>query len=430
MNQLSTHSIFSSFLYAGQKTSEESFKRFERLAEIFTWVALVIGVLMVQLPFAADIDKRIIYLLVVGIGLTSIIWYRLIPTKLSGRVRSFVGGLATLLFITFIVHNTGGSQSYLIFLYFLIVLRIGMTLPLNYTLAIASLIIGALFTEVFLTPGPWETNLSLALLNTVAVSMVLFLGRFYSGEAQLVKEKEEKVNLEKEKSLGKLKDEFVFIISKELKQPAAIIKGYIENILSENAGELSGESRELLDLTETNANRLSSLLDDLLDVSKIEKEGLKVKVTDVILGPIVSEVLSNQFFDSKKKRISISQQGDLDIAVNADVDRLKEVLTNLVNNSIKYTPEGGKVLIDVKNEGEFAVVSVSDNGFGISGEDQKHLFEKFYRIENAQTKSVKGSGLGLFITKNLVEKMGGEIFLKSKLGEGTTFSFKLPRYRW
>jgi len=88
------------------------------------------------------------------------------------------------------------------------------------------------------------------------------------------------------------------------------------------------------------------------------------------------------------------------------------------------------VVIEVKNEGEFASVSVSDNGIGISPEDQKHLFEKFYRVENEQTKSVKGSGLGLFITRNLVEKMGGEIGVNSKVGVGTMFYFKLPRYRW
>ena len=430
MSDLPNKSVFSSFLYAGQTVSEERYKRFERLTEIFTWAALILGVIIVQLPFAENLNENPIYILIGVTAASSIIWYHLLPKKLSGRKRSFLYGLVTTIFTAYLVHITGGSQSYLIFLYFLISLRVGMTIPLAYTLVTVFFISTLIFAEAFFTAGSLNTNLSLALLHTVGLSLVVFLGRFYAGEALLNKEKEEKTILEKEKTLGKLKDEFVFVISKELKQPTIAIKGYIDKIFSEYISELNRESKELLELTGANANRLSSLLDDLLDVSKIEKEGLKVEVRDVVLAPIVSEVLSNQFFDAKTKRISISEQGDLDVAVNADQDRLKEVLTNLVSNAIKYTPEGGKVVLTVKNEGEFAKVSVADNGFGISDEDQKHLFEKFYRVENERTKSVKGSGLGLFITKNLIEKMGGEITVQSKLGQGTAFSFKLPRYRW
>jgi signal transduction histidine kinase len=305
-----------------------------------------------------------------------------------------------------------------------------MTLPLVHTLVAVLFVMSLIFLEVFFTVGSLATNLSLAALHSASLAVVVFLGRFYSGEAALAKEREENVILEKEKTLGRLKDEFVSVISRELKQPTIAIKGYIDRIFSDYSKDLKSESKDLLARTNENSDRLSKLLNDLLDVSQIEKEGLKVNVSNVFLNPILSEVMSNQFFDAKAKRISITQKGDTDVAVNADGDRLKEVLTNLISNAIKYTPEGGKIVVVVENEGEFAKVSVIDNGFGISQEDQKHLFEKFYRIENEQTKSVKGSGLGLFITRNLVEKMGGEIGAISKLGEGTTFFFRLPRYRW
>ena len=130
------------------------------------------------------------------------------------------------------------------------------------------------------------------------------------------------------------------------------------------------------------------------------------------------------------RKISLLERGDLDTAVNADANRLKEVLMNLVGNAIKYTPEGGRVVVEVrKGEGK-AEISVSDTGIGISIEDQKNLFGKFFRAENEKTKAIKGNGLGLFITKQIVEKMGGEIGVRSEFGKGSTFFFTLPRYRW
>ena len=230
--------------------------------------------------------------------------------------------------------------------------------------------------------------------------------------------------------MGDLKDEFVYIISHELKQPATAIKGYIDTILSKYSGSLSGDASEILNLTNINSDRLSKLLDDLLDISQIEKGSLRINMTDVSLRPIISEVLSTLLLDAQSRRISLVQKGTEEVAAKADVDRLKEVFTNLVSNAVKYTPEGGKVTVEVKKEGSFAKVLVSDNGIGISEEDQKHLFEKFYRVDNEKTEAVKGSGLGLFIAKQLVEKMGGKIGVISTVGQGTIFYFTLLRYRW
>jgi two-component system phosphate regulon sensor histidine kinase PhoR len=287
-----------------------------------------------------------------------------------------------------------------------------------------------IFLEAFLTIGPFETNISLALLHSWALFLVIFFARFNAGEASLMKKREEEVILGREKTIGSLKDEFVYIISHELKQPAMAIKGYIGTILSKYSTSLNPDASEVLNLTNANSDRLSKLLEDLLDISQIEKGSLRIKMADVALRPIVSEVLSNLLIDAQNKRISLVQKGNEEIAAKADVDRLKEILTNLVGNAVKYTPEGGKIVVEVKKEGSFAKILVSDNGVGISEEDQKHLFEKFHRVENEETKAVKGSGLGLFIAKQLVEKMGGRIGVTSTVGQGTTFYFTLPRYRW
>ena len=430
MNELPKEGILGSFLITGQFESKEKYKRFERLSEVFTLLAVVLGVLIIQLPFGENLNRQVIYILAISIGIFALIWYHLLPQSFSGRAKRLAYNLITISFIGVLVHNTNGVQGYSIFFYFLALLSVSMTLPLTYTALTAAYAIGLIVIEGFLTAGSLATNLSLAALHSWGLVLVVFFARFNAGEASLVKKHEEDVTLEKEKSVGRVKDEFVYIISHELKQPAIAIKGYLADIFARYSGKLNSESREILNLTRVNSERLGKLLDDLLDISQIEKGSLHIKMVDVALRPIISEVLSTLLLDAHSKRISLVQQGAEEVAAKADVDRLKEVLTNLVSNSIRYTPEGGKVVVELRKEGGFAKILVTDNGIGISDEDQTHLFEKFYRADNEQTRVVKGSGLGLFITKQLVEKMGGQVGVTSKKEEGTTFYFTLPRYRW
>ncbi|HEX7456102.1 MAG TPA: ATP-binding protein [Candidatus Nanoarchaeia archaeon] len=429
MDQLPGSNILSPFFFAG-KLEEEKFKRFERLAELFTWLAVILGLLILQLPFAQDLNKQAIYIIDAAIGVYALVWYRLIPKKFSGRLKMLASNLITITFIAFIVHNTSGVQGYLIFLYFLAILSSAMTQPIAYMLITVLYVEFLIFLEAFLTAGAFEVNISLAVLHSWALLLVVFFARFNAGEASLLKKRQEEVILGRERALGELKDEFVYIISHELKQPATAIKGYLATLFSKYSDSFNTDTREIIELTNVNSGRLSKLLDDLLDISQIQKGSLKIKMTDVSLRPVISEVLSSLLLEAQNKRISLVQKGAEEMAAKADADRLKEVLTNLVGNAVKYTPEGGKVIVEVKKEGGFSKILVSDNGVGISEGDQKHLFEKFYRVENEKTEAVKGSGLGLFITKQLVEKMGGQIGFTSNVGEGTTFYFTLPRYRW
>ncbi|OGY21837.1 MAG: hypothetical protein A2126_00360 [Candidatus Woykebacteria bacterium GWB1_45_5] len=428
MGESAKPDLLGPFFSSGQIESKERYIRFERLSELFTWLAVILGALVAQLPFGRGLDRKGIYLICLLIGAGAFIWYRLLPRKYSGLTKNFVYTLITVVFITFLVHYTGGVTGYTLFFYFLAAIAAAMSMPLVHTAVVGLFIVALIFLEAFLTPGGRATNFSLAILHSWALFLVVFYSRVEAGEASLAKEREGKTILEKEKTLGELKDEFVFIISHKLKQPATAIQGYLEAIASKHSGSLNAEAKKILELSEVNSARLGKLLNDLLDVSRIEQGSLRVEVTDVFIKPIINEVLSSLFFEARNKKITVDQKGDLEIAVKADADRLKEVLTNLINNAIKYTPEGGHVSVEVRNEGEFARVLVSDNGIGISEEDQKHLFEKFYRVETEQTRAIKGSGLGLFITKQLVEKMGGDIGVSSQLGQGTSVYFTLPHW--
>jgi signal transduction histidine kinase len=430
MNSLPREGVFDSFLVAGQIESKDRYQRFDRLSEIFTWIAVVIGLVIIQLPIGQNLNKPIIYSLATAVGAFAIFWYHLLPKRFSGLTKRFIYNLIILGFIAALVHVTNGVQGYAIFFYFLTVVSVAMTQPFVHAAINVLFAIALIVLEAFFTPGPLTTNLSLAALHSWGILLVVFFSRFNAGLALILKKKEEGVVLEKEKTIGRLKDEFVYIISHELKQPATAIKGYIESIKSNYLSKLGSEAREVLDLTSVNSDRLSKLLNDLLDISQIERGSLRINLTDVSLRPVISEVISTLLIEANQKRISVIQRGTEEVAAKADVDRLKEVLTNLIGNAIKYTPDGGKVIVDVSKEGEFAKIYVSDNGVGIPQENQKHLFEKFYRVENKQTEIVKGNGLGLFVAKQLVEKMGGQIGCVSKVGEGSTFYFTLPRYRW
>lgn len=195
MDKLPGDNIFSPFFFSGQ-LEKDKFRRFERLAELFTWLAIILGLLIIQLPFAQELSKQAIYMIVAAIGVYALVWYRLSPKKISGRPKMFVGNLITITFIAFIVHHTNGVQGYLIFLYFLAMLSVAMTLPIVY-IAIATLYVMVLiFLEAFLTTGPFETNISLALLHSWALFLVVFFARFNAGEASLMKKREEEVFLE------------------------------------------------------------------------------------------------------------------------------------------------------------------------------------------------------------------------------------------
>jgi len=420
----------SSFFSVGEIENRERHLRFERLGEYATWIALGLGLLILQLPFQLDLDRIAIYSLMAAIGGYTIVWYHLIPKKYSGRTKNFISNLITVLLLAVLIHYTNGVRGYTMFLYFLVGLSTAMSMPIIYTFGIILSIVTLIFSESFLAPGNPATNLSLATLHSWALCLVVFYSRLEAGEASVAKKREEEIILEKEKTLSGLKDEFVYIISHELKLPVTAAKGYIEKIVSQYSGSLNSEAQDLLQLINVNSSRLNKLLDDLMDISKIEQGSLQVKLSDVSLGLLISEVLSNLLLDARNKKISLLQEGDLETGVKADPDRLREVLTNLVGNAVKYTLEGGRVVVSVKKESGFAKVSVTDTGVGISAEDQRHLFEEFYRVENEQTRTVKGSGLGLFITKQLVEKMGGQIGVLSESGKGSTFYFTLPRYRW
>lgn len=232
------------------------------------------------------------------------------------------------------------------------------------------------------------------------------------------------------------KTEFISFVSHELKQPMTSIKGYTDLMIKGAAGELNDAQRSFLETVRSNADRMNKLVSDLLDVSRIESGRMRLDVGVVSIQQVIEDALRTirGQIEAKKQRLELDIASDLP-PVKADRDRLVQILTNLVSNAHKYTPEGGRIAIRAerwsngqgrKEEAMLALCAVSDTGIGISPADQERLFTKYFRADDPAVHSVAGTGLGLIITKSLVELHGGEIWVESELGKGSTFTFTIP----
>jgi signal transduction histidine kinase len=216
-------------------------------------------------------------------------------------------------------------------------------------------------------------------------------------------------------------------VSHELRTPLTAIKGFTELLLYGEAGPVNTEQSEFLGIVKSNVDRLVALIDDLLDIARIEGGRIELKLAPVDIRRVVDEVVTTMrpLLDGKRQVLAIALEPNLPPA-NADFDRLVQVLTNLLSNACKYTPAGGAVRITADHADGFLRLAVHDTGIGIAHEDQQRLFTRFYRVDSSLSREAGGTGLGLAIVKSIVELHGGSIQVQSAPGAGSTFSFTLP----
>lgn len=231
---------------------------------------------------------------------------------------------------------------------------------------------------------------------------------------------------EKLTELDKLKDEFVSLASHELRTPMTAIKGSLSTILDGYAGDISKESRDFLTAAYNENDRLIRLVNNLLNISRIEAGRFTFTVSSIDLGKLASEVVNNLQMAAKEKNMYLTYEksGVLPLAAG-DEDKVKEVFINFIGNALKFTWTGGITVRISPKEGEL-VVAVSDTGPGITKEDQDVLFKKFSQAQQGYTKQTGGTGLGLYISKQIIEGLHGKIWLESEIGKGSTFYFTLP----
>ncbi len=232
----------------------------------------------------------------------------------------------------------------------------------------------------------------------------------------------------RQKELEELKTKFVSNVSHELRTPLVAIQKSLDLIIQKELGEVNPDQQKFLDIAHRNISRLSRLINDLLDISKIEAGGMSLKPKRFKTQELVAHVTGTLETWAKNKKIRfLTRYSDPALEVEADFDRLTQVLTNLMGNAIKFTPDNGDITIEVLvKSGEMVEIAVCDTGIGIAPEDQAKIFNKFVQVSLSQPQGVSSTGLGLTIAKEIVEMHSGKIWVESEAGKGSRFIFSIP----
>jgi signal transduction histidine kinase len=229
------------------------------------------------------------------------------------------------------------------------------------------------------------------------------------------------------RELDLVKDQFIRVGAHELKTPVAIMKGYALALLRNNA-DLSPARRRMLEAVDRGADRINRIVDDLLAISQISLDVLKVACEEVDLGRLVQETVDRVARTSTRHQVHLSIRNGSSLVARGDPQRLRQVLASLLDNAVKYSPDGGDidVSVTVSRPHDEAVISVRDHGVGIPTTKQSRIFERFFRAHTDTKHDYGGMGVGLFLAKDMIARQGGRIWFESEEHQGSTFHFTVP----
>jgi two-component system, OmpR family, sensor histidine kinase ResE len=255
----------------------------------------------------------------------------------------------------------------------------------------------------------------------VIIVSPLYNKRFIRGAVAVVRDMTE------ERKLDKMREDFIANVSHELRTPISMMQGYSEAIVDDIA-QTDEEKKEMAKVIYDESLRMGRLVNELLDLARMEAGHILLNVESVEINPYVNRIIRKFHGLAKEKGIELSVQFDSEEQdFRFDPDRIEQVLTNLIDNAIRHVPDSASVVISGRTDEKGLYFEVSDQGPGIPEEDLPFLFERFYKGDKSRTRGVSGTGLGLAIAKNIIDAHRGNISVKSKLGQGTTFSFFIPR---
>lgn len=278
-----------------------------------------------------------------------------------------------------------------------------------------------LFQQAVDTETEQAGEISLQGRHWVILVSPLYSNRFIRGAVAVLRDMTE------ERVLEKMRKDFIANVSHELRTPISMLQGYSEAIVDDIA-ESQEEKKEMAKVIYDESLRMGRLVNELLDLARMEAGHIQLSIDDVNLPSFMNRIVYKFQGLARDNEIQLSAELDNDIPnILFDPDRIEQVLTNLIDNAIRHTPQGGSVKLHVKNDDFGIKVEVSDSGSGIPEEDLPFVFERFYKADKARTRGRAGTGLGLAIAKNIIDAHHGHISVQSKIGHGTTFSFLLPR---
>ncbi|MBN2119483.1 MAG: hypothetical protein JW734_00325 [Candidatus Omnitrophica bacterium] len=288
------------------------------------------------------------------------------------------------------------------------------------------------FSEEEIFKGVRETIEILSTQISQAIENIALFEQLYNSQQELEVKINERTRdlqraLEEISKINQLKSQFVSAVSHELRTPLTSIKGYASLLVQEKFGKLPSDIKVRLERINQQSDSLVSMINDLLDIARIESGRMKIDIQKVDIVELAKRVGDLLFPQMQEKNIHLKLECPESLAIDADKKLIERVLINLLNNAVKFTPQDKAITIAVGEEKDYVKVSVKDEGIGISQEDLGNVFREFYKVDNPVNKELKGTGLGLSLAKNIVKAHKGDIWAESALGEGANFIFTLPR---
>jgi len=294
------------------------------------------------------------------------------------------------------------------------------------------LFVGRESTDVATTEGDEELVTILANQIGQAIENARLFEKSWRTQQELEKNVEERTReltsaLEEVQKINKRKSDFISSVSHELRTPLTSIKGYAAILIAEKLGQLPPAVKERLEKINSHSDELVHMVNDLLDIARIESGKTTMRIEPQDLKTMIDSVCDLILIQCKNKNIELTADIKRDIpSVLADRTQIERVFINLLGNAVKFTPEKGKITVRANTKDSMVEVEISDTGVGIPSDSLSKIFEEFYRVDNPINQQVKGTGLGLSLVKHIIEAHKGEIWVKSKAGEGSTFIFTLP----
>lgn len=404
--------------------------KYDKLIEASTWIVMIAVIFGIRFLPVDLINAEEGYLLIGAIVGFILLYYLIIYKKFSRSNRMYIKDISDIIFIGVLILLLKDYNQYFFALYFLPIAAAALSLEFINALLIATIAAMFVILEVFLGSYGLMPESGNVLTGFWQIGLILFITIFCRFLAvQLKEEKSQKEEaLAKQKMLEKEAEkekEFISLTSHQLYTPLSIVRGFASMLDDETLGKLNEKQKEASDEIYKNTKRMANLVSELLSISRIRSDKFNICLAPTDLNKMLSEI-AHEFNHTKEKS---NVEVELDIEHTAeerkvDADKIRQVVYNLVDNAIKYT-EKGKIILALRQNEKATIISVSDSGAGISKEDADKIFEPFFRGKNILELDNRGTGLGLYIARLIIEQHGGQIWFESK-DKGTTFSFSLP----
>lgn len=404
-------------------------QRLEKIVEAASWAVIVLVIFAVRfVPQKMLVDDQV-FILIAGIIAFILLYYLVIYRYFSKTNRLYLKSIADIILIGVLIHLLKDYGHYFYALYFLPIAAAALSLEFMSALLVATVASLLVVLEVFLGSyeilpdqvyrGVWEIGLILVITIFCRLLAIQLRQEQKLKEQSLARQKvlEEEALREKE---------FLSLTSHQLYTPISIVRGFATMLNSEKMGKLQPKQKEAVIEIYNSAKRMAGLVKELLSISRIQSGTFELTINPSNINQLLENIVAqfNQTKENNSAKIKLTLPANLKL-ISIDEEKIRNVLYNLIDNSLKYAPKG-TIEVSVKQNAEETVFAVKDNGVGIRQEDFEKMFQPFFRGKNILELDNKGTGLGLYIARLVVEKHNGKIWFETALGQGTCFYFSLP----